>query len=76
MKKAYITTQIAPASFEYYPEVMTCSEAEFLVDRLLQLPLVSHVMRGQQTKRKMHHFGWSYGPQQRTLSPVPDPIPD
>jgi len=76
MRRAYITTQIAPAGFEYRPGFISCSEADSLAKRLLQLPFIPSVMRGQPTRRKMHHFGWNYGPQQRNLTPAPDPIPD
>jgi alkylated DNA repair dioxygenase AlkB len=76
MRKAYITTPDAPAGFEYFPEIISRPEANSLADQLWQLPFVSHVMRGQPTKRKMHHYGWCYAPQLKTLNPAPEPIPD
>ncbi len=76
MRRAYITTQTAPIGFAYRPGFISCSEEDSLAERLLRLPFIPSVMRGQPTRRKMHHFGWNYGPQQRTLTPAPNPIPD
>jgi alkylated DNA repair dioxygenase AlkB len=76
MRKAYITTLDAPAGFEYFPDFISRPEADSLAEQLWQLPFVSHVMRGRHTKRKMHHYGWCYAPQLKTLNPAPEPIPD
>jgi alkylated DNA repair dioxygenase AlkB len=76
MRRAYITTQIAPAGFVYHPGIISGSEADLLADRLRRLDFDPHVMRGRLTKRKMHCFGWNYDPQRKGLVPVPNPIPD
>jgi alkylated DNA repair dioxygenase AlkB len=76
MRQTPIPLEDAPPGFEYYPEIITAAEADFLVERLMQLEFVSHAMRGQLTKRKMHCFGWNYESNRRTLTRASEQIPD
>jgi len=76
MLQTPIPIEEAPAGFEYYPEIITATESDFLMEQLMRLEFVSHAMRGRTTKRKMHCFGWNYESNRRTLSRAADQIPD
>jgi alkylated DNA repair protein (DNA oxidative demethylase) len=65
----------APVGFEYWPEVISRLEADYLAEKLLPLPLAPHAIRGRLTKRKMHNFGWHYDAQRRASQAVLEAIP-
>jgi alkylated DNA repair dioxygenase AlkB len=64
-----------PEGFAYQPELVTATEEQELVERLVRLPLTAFDFHGYTARRRTLSFGWHYDFGRRTLEQVED-IPD
>jgi alkylated DNA repair dioxygenase AlkB len=64
-----------PAGFDYRESFIAPTEERELLDALEQVPFAPVVMRGAVARRRIAHFGWTYGYYARRTEPGP-PLPD
>jgi alkylated DNA repair dioxygenase AlkB len=64
-----------PAGFFYQPEFVTAADEQQLVAEIEELEFRSVEMRGGVARRRIVHFGWTYGYYSRRTKPG-DPLPE
>ena len=64
-----------PEGFRYIPDFVDIAEEERLLEQVASLTYADVVMRGQVARRRVAHFGWSYGYESWRIEPGP-PIPE
>ena len=67
-------TPAVPAGFEYRDDFISPAEERALLDLIEPLQFSPVVMRGVVAKRRIAHFGWTYGYYDRRTEPGP-PLP-
>ena len=67
-------TPVVPAGFAYRDDFISPAEERALLDAIEPLPFSQVLMRGAVAKRRIAHFGWTYGYYARRTEPGP-PLP-
>src|SRR5687767_11388583 len=68
MESLFPTATTYPEGFNYYPDFISASEAEYLLEQINKIDLHTFTFQGYEAKRKVASFGYDYSFEKNALS--------